>query len=291
MPIFAASLAWIGLIVFLFPGFSAWMTQLDQSRLVTDYAQQVESGLDPTAEQQLSLAHAYNRALDSGAFLEAGERLPTGAGTSAEAALDYWKILRADPLDVMARLRIPAIEVDLPIYHGTSDPTLERGVGHLEGTSLPVGGEGTHSVLTAHRGLATATMFTDLNKVKQGDKFTIEVLGEVLSYKVIDTRVVDPDEREALRTIEGEDLVTLVTCTPLGINTQRILVTGERITPTPIADIEQAGQESDVPGFPWWAFGFGAGTLLIGIYVWNSGRPTKDKGRPAAAKKPLASRD
>jgi sortase A len=184
----------------------------------------------------------------------------------------------------MARLRIPAIDVDLPIYHGTSDATLLKGVGHLEGTSLPVGGEGTHSVLTGHRGLASATLFTNLDKVKEGDTFTIEVLDQVLTYQVIRTQVVDPSDTASLRATAGEDLVTLVTCTPLGINSQRILVTGERITPTPQEDLDAAGSVPDIPGFPWWAAGLAAGVVLVGVFVWRAGYPRTPRraGRTAA---------
>ncbi|WP_459583204.1 class C sortase, partial [Aerococcus mictus] len=110
------------------------------------------------------------------------------------------------------------IDVDLPVYHGTSDEVLNRAAGHLEGTSLPVGGPSTRAVITAHRGLANARMFTDLNKVNVGDTFTIEVFGDVLTYRVRDTKVVAPEDTDTLRVEEGKDLVTLVTCTPLGIN-------------------------------------------------------------------------
>lgn len=186
---------------------------------------------------------------------------------------------------LMARVKIPAIDVDLPIYHGTSDAVLLEGVGHLEGSSLPIGGPDTHAVLTAHRGLADAAMFTNLDRVKVGDTFTIEVFGEVLTYRVRETKVVAPEDADALRAVPGEDLVTLVTCTPLGINTHRILVTGERITPTPIEDIAAAGQAPDVPGFPWWAVGVLAAILVAEGYVWWSGfNDARVRMRQAVAK-------
>ena len=186
--------------------------------------------------------------------MEANHRLPTGVGTSGAAgeSLDYNTLL-VGASGVMARLRIPSIHVDLPIYHGTSDNTLLKGVDHLEGTSLPVGGSDTHAVLTGHRGLAFATMFTNLDKVKNGDTFTIEVMNQVLTYKIFDVRVVNPQDTDSLVAQAGKDLVTLVTCTPLGINSQRILVTGERISPTPQQDIASANKSSGLPGFPWWA--------------------------------------
>lgn len=212
---------------------------------------------------------------------KADTNIPTGAGKSSNGKLDYNAILRTDESGLMARLRIPAIDVDLPVYHGTSDATLLQGAGHLEGTSLPVGGPGTRSVITAHRGLANATMFTNLDRVKIGDTFTIEVFGKVLAYKVRETKVVEPTETESLRSVPGKDLVTLVTCTPLGINTHRILVTAERIEPTPAKDLANAHATSDLPRFPWWAVWFSAGLLVAAVYVWRSGR--SDKTLPTQA--------
>ena len=171
----------------------------------------------------------------------------------------------------MARVKIPSIEVDLPIYHGTDEETLLRGAGHLEGTHLPVGGESTRSVITAHRGLANATMFTDLNRVSEGDSFTIESLGETLVYRVNEIQVIDPTDTGSLQSESGKDLVTLITCTPLGVNTHRILVTGERITPTPAPALHEAGKAPEIPGFPWWALLGTGGILLIGGYLVRRG--------------------
>lgn len=244
-----------GLTVLLYPSAASWYSQYDQSQVLQSSMSRIASGdISPSVAQQLRDAHTYNNALSSGAVLEANHRLPTGVGTSGAAgeSLDYNTLL-VGASGVMARLRIPSIHVDLPIYHGTSDATLLKGVGHLEGTSLPVGGSDTHAVLTGHRGLASATMFTNLDKVKNGDTFTIEVMNQVLTYKIFDVRVVNPQDTDSLVAQAGKDLVTLVTCTPLGINSQRILVTGERISPTPQQDIASANKPSGLPGFPWWA--------------------------------------
>jgi len=234
--------------------------------------------------EQLALAHRYNDALSSGAVLQANSNVPTGDGTSGDASLDYNAILAADSSGLMGRLKVPAADIDLPIYHGTDDETLLRGLGHLEGTSLPVGGQGQRTVVTGHRGLAEARMFTDLDKVQVGDTFTFEVFGEVLTYRVFDKKVVNPEETEALRSEPGRDLATLVTCTPLGINTHRILVTGERVYPTPQRDIDAAGAAPDIPGFPWWALGLLGGVSLIGLYIWRSGYPPRPKRRPTLNK-------
>jgi sortase A len=273
----AALVAWVGLAALLYPNTASWFSQVQQSRIITSYTDEVEEGVQPPAAEQLQRAHEYNRALNSGAELEANQRLPTGKGTTSNPALDYDGLLRTDPTGVMARIRIPVINVDLPVYHGTSDETLLKGIGHLQGTSLPVGGADTHAVLTGHRGLATATMFTDLNLVKVGDTFSISVFDDVLTYRVVSSTVVNPDQTESLRPVAGKDLVTLVTCTPLGINSQRILVTGERVYPTPASDVA-AARTTPEPGFPWWVVFFGGGTALIGLYVWRSGYPVRRRG-------------
>ena len=269
-----AVLALAGMSIFSYPTVAAWVSQYNQSQVVSDYQAQIDRAV-PGAAEQLAAAHAYNDALSMGALLEANTNVPTGAGTSGDESLDYNSILSANAAGLMARLRIPGIDLDLPIYHGTSDAVLLAGLGHLQGTSLPVGGEGTRSVITGHRGLAEATMFTHLDKVAIGDTFTIEVFGEVLSYRVVERKVVEPNETEALRAEPGRDLVTLVTCTPLGINTHRILVTGERITPTPAEDLNAAGSAPDVPHFPWWALWLTGGTLLIALYLWRAGYPPR----------------
>ncbi|PKI90332.1 class C sortase [Actinomycetales bacterium SN12] len=276
------------MLVVLYPEASSWFSQYNQSALIESYDEQLEDdGLDPTAAELLAEARSYNEALNAGALLEENERLPTGDGSSSDGSLEYERMLRTPRSDLMARLRIPDIDVDLPVYHGTSDDTLDRGVGHLEGTSLPVGGEGTHSVLTAHRGLAHATMFTNLDRVETGDVFSIEVLGEVLSYRVVRTVVVEPDESEALRPVVGQDLVTLVTCTPLGINTQRILVTGERILPTPESEIDAMGAKPDLPRFSWWAVIAVCGTLLVIGYLYIAGLPPRRRQeKPAEQARP-----
>jgi sortase A len=272
-----ALLVIVGLFVLTYPATAEWFTQYDQSRVIDTASRQIARGkVSPSVKKQLEQAHAYNDALSSGAVLEANHRLPTGSGISdnPHESLDYNKIL-AGPEGMMARLRIPSIKVDLPVYHGTSDETLLKGVGHLEGTSLPVGGKGTHAVLTGHRGLATAVMFTNLNKVRKGNTFVIEVFGETLTYRVFNIRVVNPDDTTSLKADPDKDLVTLVTCTPLGINSQRILVTGERISPTPRADVAAAGKAPDIPGFPWWAVIQTIGVAAAAVFIWWTGYPQR----------------
>lgn len=270
-----ALLGLLGMLAFTYPTAASWMSQYNQSKIVADYSSGVDN-VDPDAATQIAQAHDYNDALSVGALLEANTHVPTGAGTSGGTDLDYNAILNANGAGLMARLRIPSIDLDLPVYHGTSDQTLLEGLGHLEGTSLPVGGVGTRSVITGHRGLANATMFTNLDKVGEGDTFTAEVFGEVLTYRVVETKVVEPEQTEELRADPDRDLMTLVTCTPLGVNTHRILVTGERI-PTP--DDTVAGERPDVPKFPWWAVALAAGIVLDGLYVWRAGYPARSRSR------------
>ncbi|AWE41459.1 hypothetical protein DDD63_00285 [Actinobaculum sp. 313] len=271
-----ALIALLGMLVLAYPTAASWIAQYNQSKVISKYSDSVNSA-DPSAQEQLRLAYEYNDALRAGAILEANSNVPTGSGSSENESLDYNSMLRANSTGLMARLRISAIDLDLPVYHGTSDQTLLKGVGHLEGTSLPVGGESTRSVLTGHRGLAQATMFTNLDRLKVGDTFTIEIFDEVLTYRIYDKKVVEPTETEALRVEEGRDLVTLVTCTPLGINTHRILVTGERVYPTPQEDLDAAGKTPEIPRFPWWAVALLVGFVLIGVYIWRSGYPAKPR--------------
>lgn len=273
-----ALMALIGTGMFLYPDAAAWVTQYNQSQIIAVYDEQVNNA-EPEAAEQLRQAKLYNDALNAGAILDANANKPRGTGTSINNLLDYDHQLRASETGLMARIRIPKIHLDLPIYHGTSEQTLLSGAGHLEGTSLPVGGAGTRSVITAHRGLAEAEMFTNLDKVGMGDTFTLEVFGEVLTYKIISTEVIDPEATEAIRSQEGKDLATLITCTPLGINSHRILVTGERVMPTPAGDLEQRGSAPEVPFFPWWAVFFLLSLCIVGLYVWWAGRPLAKRRR------------
>lgn len=261
----------LGVGVLLYPSAAQWLSALDQSQHVDGYSTAVEHLGPDGRTEAIEAAHEYNSdLLSGGAVYDAFSSRPEGQESDAER---YAEMLSLGPGDAMSRIRIPNIDVDLPIYHGTSDATLRRGVGHIMGTALPVGGEGTHSVLTAHRGLPEATLFTNLDRVTEGDEFQLEVYGELLYYRVFDTKVVEPDETEDLFPVEGEDLVTLVTCTPLGINSQRILVTGERV-PGPNPPPE-SGADSEGPGLPWAFLAFGGTVVAGGVYLYMTGRRAK----------------
>lgn len=272
-------LAGTGLV--LYPHVASWFSQKEQSR-VTALAQQALDVAPNDDEifrtEQIERAHQYNDALASGAVFEANANIAIGDGTVSDETVTYNDLLNSTGSGFMGRLRYEELAIDLPIYHGTSDDVLAKGVGHLEGTSLPVGGVGTRSVLTAHRGLPSATLFNELDRATIGDTFTITVLDEVLTYQVVDSQVIQPDQTESILADPSRDLVTLVTCTPLGINSHRILVTGERITPTPIEDVEAALAAPELPGFPWWAVILVAVLLAVVVYIWRSGYTTALQG-------------
>lgn len=262
-------LAMVGLGAGLYPMTAAWISSYNQSQIIRDYTHELDA-VDPSIEEQLEQANLYNNALSAGVLLESNANVPTGEGQTSDESLQYNDLLKANDAGMIGRVKISKIGVDLPIYHGTSESVLLQGAGHLEGSHLPIGGPGTHSVVTAHRGLANSTMFTNLDGVAVGDTFTMEVFGEVLTYQVNETRVIEPEDTDVLRAVPGEDLVTLITCTPLGINSHRIIVTGERI-PTPNAEILAAGTAPTIPGFPWWALFGGGGVALSLTYLWRRG--------------------
>ncbi len=201
----------------------AW-NQRVSDRMIVDYRKSLwEYAEDGSVRESLLAARAWNRELQK-----------AGGGMRCESTDEehrsYEAALNVDGSGMMGYLEIPQIQVHLPIYHGTADEVLAKGVGHLEGSSLPVGGEGTHAVLTGHRGLPSAALFTDLDRLEEGDCFTVSILGEELTYVVTQIQTVLPEETENLRIVDGVDQVTLVTCTPYGVNTHRLLVTGTRQT-------------------------------------------------------------
>ncbi|WIV45351.1 class C sortase [Glutamicibacter nicotianae] len=271
----AALMILAGLVTFLYPTIASWFSQKEQSRVTALALNKMDEppGNDANLrKKQIDLAHEYNKALASGAIYRANENIVHSDTRSETTGLEYNKLLNASGDGFMGRLRYDALDIDLPIYHGTDDETLRQGIGHLEGTSLPVGGLETRSVLTAHRGLPESTLFTHLDRAKVGDKFSISVLDHVITYQVTDMVVIDPEETEAILPVAGTDMITLVTCTPLGINSHRILVNAERVTPTPIEDVKAAEQAPEIPGFPWWAVILGSATVGSAVVIWWSGR-------------------
>ena len=209
-----------GLSLLLYPTISDYWNSFHQSRAIASYVDTVAE-LDDDAYQEIwEQAQAYNAALP---------RDDTRFVPSEEEIAYYDTLLNVSGNGIMGYLEIPSIEVTLPVYHGTDEEVLQVAVGHIEGSSLPVGGPGTHSVISGHRGLPSATLLTDLDQLEIGDVFMLHVLDETLTYEVDQIHIVEPDDVSYLAIEEGEDLCTLVTCTPYGINTHRLLVRGHRI--------------------------------------------------------------
>ena len=210
----------LGIGIMAYPTVSDWWNSLHQSRAIASYVEQVESADDEKTREMLARAAAYNEAL-----AKKENRLLM---TEEEKTL-YQSLLDVSGTGILGYLQIPVIGVNLPIYHGTEEAALQVAVGHLEWTSLPVGGESTHAVVSGHRGLPSARLFTDLDKMTVGDVFLVTVLNQTLTYQVDQIRIVKPDEIQDLAIVEGQDYMTLLTCTPYGINTHRMLVRGRRI--------------------------------------------------------------
>lgn len=209
----------IGLSLLLYPSMSNYWNSLHQSQAIVDYETALKDMVQSDYSAIFAEAEAYNQALHSISY-------PLMNHTQLE---NYTSVLNVSGTGIMGYITIPKLNVELPIYHGTEETVLQVAVGHLEGTSLPIGGTGNHSVLSAHRGLPRAKLFTDLDKMELGDTFSVTVLDRLLTYQVDQILVVEPREVEALCSIEGQDYCTLITCTPYGINSHRLLVRGSRV--------------------------------------------------------------
>ncbi len=213
----------VGLGIILFPLISNQVNEIHYQEVIGTYDDTVTQKTEIENNQMLIKAREYNSSLSSTKIVDVFQN-PVQTNSS-----EYLSILNVDDNGMMGYISIPKIDVRIPIYHGTSSDILQKGVGHLEGSSLPVGGESTHTILSAHRGLPSSRLFTDLDQLKEGDIFYIYVLDEVLAYQVDQVLVTEPSETEALKIVDGKDYITLVTCTPYAVNTHRLLVRGERI--------------------------------------------------------------
>ena len=226
----------VGLIISLYPLISNIYSRRNQMDVINKYQEDIEKVDEQEMANELELANAYNRKLNQTIVLT--DPFDPSAIDMADDV--YYDILNYTDDGVMAYINIPKIDVNLPIYHGTDNEHMLKGVGHLVGTSFPVGGIDTHAVLSAHSGLSTAELFTNLADLKKDDLFYIHVLDDVLAYEVDKINVVKPNETNDLKIVPGQDYVTLVTCTPYGINSHRLLVRGHRVEYNP--DLEK--QES-----------------------------------------------
>lgn len=227
-----------GFLLLLYPLISNMVHQRQQSDAVASYDSAVSNRSEEEIQEILNQATEYNNMLfqSNGAIVD-------NMDTSILSDESYNSLLN-QANGIMGSIEIPKIDVDLPIYHGTEDDILSVGVGHIQGTSLPVGGENTHCVLSGHRGLPGSSLFTRLDEMKEGDLFFLSVMGETLAYKVYDIQIVVPDNTEVLEITAGKDDVSLVTCTPYGLNTHRLVVTGERV---PYEESEYNSIGSELP--------------------------------------------
>ena len=213
-----------GLSILLYPTVSDYLNEKNSSRAIAAYDKVIEELPPEDHSKELMDAADYNTYLAQFNSL-------SGAALAEKRRDDspYEALLNVNGDGMMAVIRIPAINVNLPVYHGTEEITLQTAIGHYEGSSLPIGGESTHAILTGHRGLPSAKLFTDLDRLEVGDVFYIKVLGEILEYQIDQIETVLPSELDSLSITPGEDYITLVTCTPYGINSHRLLIRGTRI--------------------------------------------------------------
>lgn len=218
-----------GFALLSYPSVSKWLAQRDQISMIQAYKDETGKMTEEEIHKQFALAEEYNHALTGGSLKD-----PFIPGSGIILPENYTSILNIN--EKMGYIEIPAIDVSLPIYHGSSEAVLQKGVGHMVNTAFPIGGEGNHTVLTGHTELSTAKLFTDLDQLKIGDPFYLTVLGKKLAYQVDRIIVVKPDETDELRSVAGKDYVTLVTCTPHFVNSHRLFVRGIRI---PYEDTEQ----------------------------------------------------
>ena len=223
----------VGLGLLLYPTVSNWWNSRRQSQAIVEYTEQTSAMDEAHVAELLEAARQYN----AGLAADEGRFTPTPADTT-----EYENLLDVSDTGIMGYLEIPKLDVSTPIYHGTDESVLQSGAGHLEGSSLPVGGKGTHAVLSGHRGLPSSKLFTDLDDMEQGDVFMIHVLDRTLTYQVDQIVTVDPYDMDDLAIDPDQDYCTLVTCTPYGINTQRLLVRGHRIPNRTAAQADAAPQ-------------------------------------------------
>lgn len=267
-------LAGVGLL--LYPMVSNLLAERNQTQVIQNYDKSLERADSEELQKEWELAEVYNENLNGDPVHD-----PFVPGSGYVQPKNYSEVLNTD--GVMCYLEIPKIDLKLPVYHGTSEEVLEKGVGHLESTALPIGGEGRHSVLTGHRGLPSAELFTRLDELEIGDYFYIRVLGKTLTYRVGQIEVIEPDELEKLVPIEGKDLITLLTCTPYGVNTHRLLLQGEQCEYVPPEEQETGGgvqilkQLNRWQPYQIWTVIIVLAAILLFVIIWQIVKHRKKK--------------
>ena len=214
----------LGVGIFLYPSISNYLAEKNHIDIIRNYDNLIVKINEEKINEEKEKARIYNENLSGDPVHD-----PFVIGSGYALPENYKEVLNVSDDGVMGYVEIPKISVYLPIYHGTSDEVLEKGVGHIQNTSVPIGGNSTHSILTGHTGLPNAELFTRLDELGIGDIFYIHVLGDVLTYKVFETKVILPDKIDELQILNGKDYITLVTCTPYGVNSHRLLVKAERV--------------------------------------------------------------
>lgn len=256
----------VGLVSY--PFVSNYLNGLNSDSAVLQYIGSAKDNSNEENQRLLNEACEYNKSL-LGSVVQSD---PFAEYNDADS--NYLQMLKLDGTDAMATIEIPSIDVNLPIYHGTSDDVLKKGIGHLSSSSLPVGGKGTHTIITGHTGYSSVKMFSDINKLKKGDIFKINVLGETLCYKVDNIATVLPEDTELLQIDSEKDYATLVTCTPFGINSHRLLVRGVRVSneETDITEISSKKSGSTWSEEYLYALAWGLGAMLVVLFIFFTAR-------------------
>ena len=266
----------LGVLIVAYPTFSDWWNSYHSTRVIASYSEKVAAIDTAEADRMLAEAEAYNREL-----IDNDHRF----ALSDEELEYYHSILDVTGDGILGYIEIPKLHISLPIYHGSEESVLQTAIGHLEGTSFPVGGTGTHAVLTGHRGLPSARLFTDIDQLVEGDHFVIHVMNRTVTYEVDQIHIVLPEEMKDLEIDPENDYCTLVTCTPYGINTHRLLVRGRRIdNDIEISDVSADAQQVQ-PGLTALGIAIPMLTLaLIYILIMTSRRAARKKSRQKQGK-------
>lgn len=272
------AMAAIGMLVY--PDAATWIARIGHNAEISGYVKQVDG--TPTEERTriLDAAYAYNDQLEPGPLTDPYTEVNEDEAQRSDLYLAYEEMLRVSGTDAIGTINYPRLDISLPAYHGTSDEVISKGAGHMYGTSLPIGGPSTRSVLTAHSGLPHSKLFTALPKAKVGDTFWISVLGEDHHYRVEKTETILPEDTESLEIREGEDWVTLFTCTPIGVNSHRFMVHAVRLPDSEAPLNETLGGDGASLGFPWWAVWFVGGSAAVAWLLFAP--PKKKRSKPAS---------
>lgn len=272
----------VGLTVLMYPVIATQWNNRVQEEVARIYEEELQQTPVEDVNAAFEAAKAYNEAHTDGPILD-----PWLARISEDNA-DYKEYERQlEGVSAMSQIAIPAIDLRLPVFHGTAEDTLQKGLGHLYGSALPTGGKGFHSVITGHTGLTTSTLFDNLSDIKVGDAVYVSTFGERMKYKVYDIEVVLPDETDSLRADPERDLLTLITCTPYGINTHRLLVHAERV---PMDPDEASVLDDSTSTLQWWMWALGGVSLLILLaLIWWVYREKKKSDRSGAVNEEVLS--